>query len=88
MHNAVKRGLTSHMESLMGGYKRKKHSERLKRSDPYLRKIYSQVVEYNAKETKIKPEKIKVSRHQINDFLRKRFGPRTSQKILNYFNFP
>ena len=46
----------------MAGYKRKKYSERLKRSDPYLRKIYSEVVEYNAKESKVKPEKLKATR--------------------------
>ena len=54
------------MEAMMGSLmKRKKYSDRIKRHDPYLKKIYSDIVEYNPKVHKMKPEKVKIQRSQI-----------------------
>lgn len=54
------------MEAMMGSLmKRKRYSDRIKRSDPYLKKIYADIVEYNPKMHKMKPDKLKIQRHQI-----------------------
>ena len=75
------------MDSILGNVKRKKISERLKRTDPYLRKIYSEIVEHQSN-MKIKPEKMKVQKHQITKYLKRRFGGKTADKIVSTFDFP
>ena len=48
---------------MMGNIKRKKYSDKLKRNDPFLKKIYSQIIEFDASVVKTKPEKLKVQRN-------------------------
>ena len=52
-------GLLGEMVS-QGTYKRKKFSEKISLKDPMLRKIYSEIIEYNPAVDKVKPDKIKV----------------------------
>ena len=68
-------------------YKRKKYSERISLKDPTLRNIYSEIIEYNPVEMKVKPEKIKVQRSQIHNYLKSRFGPRFTAKVMNTLKF-
>ena len=63
-----------------------KKLKRLDKDDPWLIDIYKNIVEYD-EESKVKPQKIKVNRYQITNFLLKRYGPNFSKKIIKNFNF-
>ena len=71
--NHARTAAISEMEQLVGGYRRKKFSEKIKRTDPYLRKVYAEIVEHTTA-NKMKPEKMKVQKQQIIKYLRKRFN--------------
>ena len=75
------------MGDLTGTYKRKKFSEKISLKDPLLLKIYSEIIEYNPAVDKVKPEKIKVQRSQIMNYLRKKYGPRFAAKVMNVLKF-
>ena len=68
-------------------YKRKKFNEKISLKDPLLKSIYSEIIEYNPAETKVKPEKIKVQRYQIMNYLKSKFGPRFAAKVMTNFKF-
>ena len=69
-------------------FRRNKFSSKIKRTDPYLKRIYSDIVEYNsAAANKMKPEKLKVHKSQIIKHLRKRYGPSFTEKVMSTFNF-
>jgi hypothetical protein len=69
-------------------YRRKKFNTHLNRTDPYLKSIYSDIVEYDPHAVpKLKPEKLKVYKGQIIKHLRKRYGPNFVEKVMTTFDF-
>ena len=71
----------------LGTYKRKKFSEKVSLKDPMLMKIYCEIIDYNPVVDKVKPEKVKVQRHQILSYLKKRYGPRFATKVVTTLKF-
>ena len=59
---AVRHTVGGMMDMLGATLKRKKFSERISLKDPILKKIYSEIIEYNPLVDKVKPEKVKVQR--------------------------
>lgn len=76
------------MEALKKPARRKKQHHKFNPQDPHLYEIYKEIIEYNEEKMQVKPHKVKVSRHQILNFLCKRYGPRFSKKVLANFQFP
>ena len=70
-----------------GRFKRKKFSTKLDREDPYLEKVYKEIIDYDPT-NKVKPKNIKVTRSQIVKFLRNRYGPHQVDKIMTTIKFP
>ena len=81
------KGLGGALSSLAGPVRRKKYSDKIKRSDPFLKKIYSHIIEFDQLSVKTKPEKLKVQRNQIIKHLRKRYGPQMTDKIMATIHF-
>ena len=52
-----------------------------------LMKIYCEIIDYNPAVDKVKPEKMKVQRHQILNYLKRRYGPRFAAKVVATFRF-
>lgn len=70
-----------------GNFRRKKFSTKVNRDDAYLLKVYKEIIEYDPT-SKVKAKNLKVTKPQIVKFLRKRYGPRQVDKIMNTFKFP
>lgn len=81
------RNMIDDMAKMVGSYKRKKFPERIKRSDPNVRKIYAEIIDYDP-HNKVKMDNIKVNRHDIFKYLSKRYQPRFCAKICATFCFP
>ena len=71
----------------LGTYKRKKFSEKVSFKEPMLMKIYCEIIDYNPAVDKVKPEKVKVQRHQIVNYLKRRYGPRFAAKVVATLKF-